>query len=357
MPNAELAAPHLNLYTFHESPRNVVSVTMTSEKLIPLPQIAHDVITKQPLLKNILLEMAASDPRTFLHMVMTAECFDLLRRSYIRRVAHNTPSRELNRLNDYLEIQTLGALFHDKGKGLIKPYPDESAQIINSQPIHQNNLDRSQHVVKDGRSADEVKLHQIHNLTGAYGAITLEELVPLLPYHYLDVISRSTSSHHELTSPDEIGLTAGRKVTSYPRSYFRPNHPYDALAHLFLTLSDTAAATGQPRAYRDHRLHPDRISVYTGKIIKKHLRAYYSLTPEKENSITNSFNRMTMEALSVIQAKYPETICREFQGFIYSDKNLNQSSHGDFYLLSKIGQRIWNRDGKYYPRLNRELDD
>ncbi len=319
-------------------------VEMTGSGLIPFPEVTDRIISANPELKTFIYELSALDRDTFLHQVMTTECYILLREEYVRRIMRTTPPDKLREIDMYLRSQDTSVMLHDMGKWTITENPHWSVAIVNSKPP-------PEHVARNGdrdhRINDHRNLHKLHPTTGAYTIIILGEINPFIPRSKIYEWARAASTHHEHFLDIPVLDLDGSEIKSYPRSELRLTDEKEGIFYLLLKMADTAVATGQPRVYRGFRYPPAKVEYLLDNILNNYFQSLGFPVNSFDTAIyKDRLRNMAMEALSAIQLKYPETICREFNGFCDKDGNLFPPQlYREGYLLGRIAERIWHEHG------------
>ncbi len=330
---------HLNLE--YRPLKTSAPVEMTRSGLISFPEIADRTIRENPYLETFIYEMAALDPDTFLHQVMTTECYILLREEYVRRIMKITPPDKLREIDMYLRSQDTSVMLHDMGKWTITSNPHLSVAIVNSKPP-------PEHVAKNGdrdhRINDHRNLHKLHPTTGAYTAISLGGINPLIPPNKIYKWAKASSTHHEHFIDKPVFDLDGSEIKSYPRSELRLTDKKEEVFYLLLKMADTVVACGQPRIYREFRYPPAQIEYLLNNILVNYFQSLGFIHKSQDIAVyIDRFRNMAMEALSAIQIKYPENVCRELKGFNDDAGNIFPPKvYQEGYLLGRIAENIWH---------------
>ena len=327
----------------YEAINRPTPVEMTGEGFIKLPEIVNQTLKAYPQLKTPLLEMAATNPTTFLHQVMVAQCFRELKDKYLDSLVLSNPADEIRRLKKYLDAYDIPVLLHDIGKWMIDRDVPKAVAIVNSKPSDEfiaiNGSD------KDHRPITLIQAHKIHPLAGALALRVMAGMTPNVPKLIYEKSSDAAISHHEHFYDDKFIDKDGRITNSYPRKKLRTESSYHRIFHLLIKLADTAVAMGQPRIYRNTGKPDHQVIKALEDIVNYFFNSLAETIPEdRKITVHNRLIVMTMDTLTKIKSKYPEPVCYDLQGFTdEKGEPLPQIYHQGF-MLKTIAQSVWKNN-------------
>lgn len=319
---------------------------------IPFPEAANASVSRHRPLETLVLEMAATDPKTFLHSVMVTECYARLRTMYVNSNVLNTHPKEFPVVDAYLRSQDTAALLHDIGKWTITDDVRTSVAIVNSPPSdRQNPYDNRIYLngrTVDHRNGDEKSTHKLHPLTGVYTILALAMVNPLIPEEILKSLAKPAGGHHEHFFNATVTDRDGKLIPSYPRRKLRFTHDYEDISYLLLKMADTAVAMGRPRAYRDYSLTDEKISESLDHILTNYF-SYLGrrIVPSEKEKQRKQYKEIAIKALKYIQSRYSEEICRDIAGFTDTDGQPYPPKHyQDAFLLGRLAKHVWKENRK-----------